>query len=245
MSNDEWNVAPQIPSFDTQDVDASKVGSLVIVDQPGKYHFQITSAVEKWETVNPNTGRDARPHIRLTCHVVHSTPGQSPAGTVYFHRLNFGGKGGGPVEDWARNASLNFLVGVGIIKEVKKDGNTYFIDPETNSTAINVPTLAGRLKNLQFIGKIEENKQDGYDTTYELRFGQGAFQVTDPRVANVPKNLSMIPGAGVAPPQPATPAPTQAAPASPPFDPTPQPAPAQQPQPAPQPAASAWDMSKI
>lgn len=271
MSTDDWGTAaPQAPAFDTQGVDPSKVGSLVMVDQPGKYHFQITAATEKWEThVVKDSGNgtvDVRPHILLTCTVCETVPGQSPAGSAYFHRLLLGGKGGAAIEDWAKNATMNFLVGIGIIKEHKANGTTYFIDPETNQTAINIPTLANRLRGLQFIGNIKLNKSDDerYDDRYELPFGQGVFQVNDPRVANVPKNVSIIPGATQAPPAaapaaaPAQPVqaaqPMQAAPApqpqpvqSPPFDPTPQvaqPVQAQPVQPQ-QPVVSGWDMSKI
>ena len=69
------------------------------------------------------------------------------------------------------------------------------IDAETGTTKINSKTLCDRIANVrQFVGNIKCDKSDDpqYADKYELLRGRGAFQVDDPAVADVPKNLAAL-----------------------------------------------------
>lgn len=174
-------------SLDAGDVDPTKVGSRLRVDMIGKYHFEIADAKLRPET-SSDQGFAVAPHINCSCVVLHTAPGQASAGSYYYHNVDLAAKGGGTPEDWQKRATINFLAGVGLLV---KAGDQW-IDPETQSTKINVKTLATRLKGMQFIGNIQKNDYDPEKPRYELHFGQGAFRVDDPAVANVPKCLDAL-----------------------------------------------------
>lgn len=190
-SNDEMN-------FDTEGVDPDQINNRATVDKTGKYHFEIASAKERFGNVN-DKGNLQFPNILCTCHVLQSVPGQSPEGSLYYHEVILGGKGGGRPDEWAIKATTAFLTGVGILKAV--DGK--FLDPETNSTKINIKTLATRLKGLQFIGDIKREKSNdpNYDDKYKLSWGRGAYQVDDPFVSAVPMNRDALAMIGKSPKQ--------------------------------------------
>lgn len=191
--SDNWDanlpeVAPDF-SFETDDIDPNKVGSTIAVDLPGKYHFEISKVREEFDTQD-DKGNLRAPSVTIYCTVLHSTPGQSPAGTVYFQHLTVGGKGGGAPEKWMREAAVAFLAGIGLLKEV--DGK--FIDPATNSPRVDIGSLKTRLINWQFIGwiKINKSKDPQYPDKIELPFGRGAFAIDDEQVRNVPKDLNAL-----------------------------------------------------
>lgn len=221
--SDDWVTddfpAPSDAAYDGFDdwssdgVDGSKVGSgRVEVDKPGYYHFSIKATAKP----SPyNNGRDGqpdyekprRPSILLECVVLDSVANLSPAGAVLYHELIMGGKGpGAPIEAWAKEQTLNFLVGVGICQT--RGGEV--IDPETGTTRLNSGTLVKRLDGLQFIGhvKVEKGgpKKDAsgnqmadkngsplfYDDSIGFPFGRGAFAIDDPRVSHVPKDVESL-----------------------------------------------------
>jgi len=191
---------------DTSGVDSSNIGSgRLKVDKPGFYHFSLSAEPRPMPYEKGDMSKQRKPDILLTCEVLHSTPGQSPAGSVHFHNLILMGKGGGPVDKWDRDKTLNFLVGIGVLKVVGQD----VIDPETGTTRVNSKTLAARINAVkQFCGKLEMgsagDKKDGagnvigkYEARIEFPWGRGAFPVTSPDVSHVPKNLEAIKAAGI------------------------------------------------
>lgn len=184
--------------FDAGDVDADDVGSgRVEVTNAGFYHFEL-DAKSKPECYRDNDmNKPCCPHILVTCTVLESNEHAS-SGAVHFHQVILGGKGGGPIETNAKRSTLNFLVGCGILKKA----GDLIIDPETNSPKINSATLEKRLKGIQIIGKLEMDKpQPGsqYGPRPRFNFGRGAFQVDDPAVAHVKKNLDALKAIGKAP----------------------------------------------
>ncbi len=176
--------------WDSGDVDQSKIGSgRREVDKVGKYHFEISEVTARpLPYATDDMSKHRRPDIGLTCTVLQTAPNQSPAGAIYYHSLVMGGKGpGAPIEQWAKEATMNFLAGVGILQ----NRNGVWIDPETGTTRINSKTLVPRLKAVrQFVGNIRLNKSDDpkYPDKFELMFGRGAYPVDAPEVADVPKN---------------------------------------------------------
>lgn len=178
------------PEMDLGDVDGTKIGSTIHVDRPGKYHFEITEVRPRLQR-NTDNGHPRRPDILVVCSVLESVPGQSGKGAIYYHSLVIDGKGGGGMEEWAREAFSNFLCGLGVL--VLKDGKV--IDPTTGTTAVHLKTLSQRIRDVgQFIGEIKVNKSDDpkYSDKYELIFGRGVFQVDDPAVSGVPKNAAAL-----------------------------------------------------
>lgn len=192
--------------MDAAGVDASSIGSgRLKVDKPGFYHFSIHAEARPMPYEKGDMSKQRKPDILLTCEVLHSTAGQSHAGSVHFHNLILMGKGGGPIEKWDRDKTLNFLVGIGVLKVVGGD----VIDPETNSTRVNSRTLTSRINAVkQFCGKLEMGKANDrknaagevvgqYEARIEFPWGRGAFPVTSPDVSHVPKNLEAIKAAGI------------------------------------------------
>lgn len=246
--SDDWGTEdfppPSDASYDGFDdwssdgVDGSKVGSgRVEVDRPGFYHFAIKATAKpspynSGKDGQPDYEKPRRPSILLECVTLHSAPGQSQAGAVLFHELTMGGKGqGAPIEAWAKEQTLNFLVGVGICQT--RGGEV--IDPETGTTRLNTSTLVNRLNDLQFIGHVKIEKggprkdasgnqmidKNGnpsfYDDSIGFPFGRGAFSIDDPRVSHVPKDVESLrkigkehlAAAGSKPPVPPSPPPAK------------------------------------
>ncbi len=255
MSDEQW--ANQVPedefSFDSGDVDAGDVGSRIYVDKKGMYHFEIGDAKLDDRTQDDN-GKFMTPHILVPSTVIHTVPGQSAAGAMYYERLAYKGEGGGPAEDWQRKATLAFLLGVGLLKAV--DGK--IVDPKTGTTSIDIKSMPDRLKNLQWIGDIKHNAEVRnpdqsvkYREAFKLNFGRGAWRVDAPEVKQVQKNveaLKLIPGIDLAKclpdaapqgNQPAAKGNGKAAKPAPASTPAPQQAAASAPAPSPAPAPAA------
>ena len=190
--------------WSSEGVDATKIGSgRVEVDCEGYYHFSI-EATEKpspygtdRKTGEVDMAYTRRPSILLALTVLHSAKDQSPAGATLYHELIMGGKGpGAPVEAWAKEQTLNFLVGCGILQN--RGGEV--IDPETGTTRLKASTLAKRLNGLQFIGHVKFSKGqpnpakpgENYPDSYGFPFGRGAFTLDDPRVAHIAKDVESL-----------------------------------------------------
>lgn len=201
MANDGFD---QEFEFDTDGVDATKVGNetSMMIDKPGKYHVEVTSAKNYLETVD-DKGNATSPHCLIIMTVLHSTPNQSPEGYRLIARAFIAGKGGGGREQWQTDSTMNLLIGAGLVKE--QDG--IFIDPETGSRKLNWKTWPQRLQGKQYVADVHVNRSketnaDGspkYADRFELPFGRGLYQVDDPKVAGVPKNKLALQLIGKAP----------------------------------------------
>lgn len=188
--------------FDAGGVDASKVGSGHIkVTKTGFYHFSIKAEGKPIPYEEDDMNKKRKPSILCVCTVLKAANGQ-PEGALLFHDLVLGGKGGGPMIDTDRDKTLNFLVGLGILK----NSGGKVIDPETGTTKIKSSTLVARINALkQFVGNVSLNPAnvgaDGrsYPDRYEFQFGRGAFPVTAREVAHVAKNEAALKEAGFVP----------------------------------------------
>lgn len=182
---------------DTSDVDASRIGSGdVRCDIPGFYHFEIISADIDLSTSDPNDmTRQRSQSIDLAFRVLQQVPGQSPVGSVYRHHCLLSGRGGGAVEDWAKAATLNVLVGLGFMEV--RDGKV--VDRETGQTRPRFKVYVGKMKGMQCIGELRLNKSQNerYDDRVELVFGRGLHTVDDAKVAFVPKNHQALDAIGM------------------------------------------------
>lgn len=192
MADTDWENAlnPKL-SLDSEGVTQDDVQSTLQVDKPGKYHFEIAEAREDFSLTNKRSEPQA-PHILCTCVVLHTVPGQSPRGSVLWHRINLGGKGGAPLDENGKRMTISFLAGVGLLK----DQGGKFIDPQTGTTAIDIATLASRLKSMQFIGDPKPDTYEGR-TSFRFNFGRGVFRIDDPLVATVPKDKGALDAIGM------------------------------------------------
>lgn len=188
----------QAPNEDAFAVDGSQfsgedLGGGGNVDKEGYYHFEIADVVNELDAVSEK-GKAKAPAVRFDLLVLHSVPNQSPSGCRHFHRIYLGTNEGGPPAAGSQKSALRFGLGLGILREVEKDGKKSIVDAKTGSSRITLGTWH-EAKGRQCIGKIVFKPAEGqYQASYELPFGR-VCQVDDPSVAGVPKNrdaLAMI-----------------------------------------------------
>lgn len=191
--------------FDAGTADATKIGSGNIkVSKPGFFHFSIAAEGKPKPHEDDDISKQRKPSILCICKVLRAANGQ-PEGAIHYHDLVLGGRGGGPMTDNDRDKTLNFLVGLGILKNT----GGKVIDPETGSTKVRTSTLVDRINKLgQFVGNLQLNAantgSDGkqYPERIEFSFGRGAFPVSAREVAHVPKNDQAMKAAGLTPAEP-------------------------------------------
>ena len=210
-----------LDSFDVGEVDA-KSGGLPI-DLEGAYHLQVTKS--GWSEA-PN--RRGRRELLVTLNCLHSTAGQSPEGSVLYHRAELPEEGDKMANDGKQPlwplliASIcRFAAGCGVFHVVKQsDGTERFIDPATNSTKLQLSTLPSRLMGRQMIGRPKRRDYTKADGTaahsVELSYGRGVSAIDAPANINVPINEAVAAAAGYrkASPPAAAPAPAAAKPAA-------------------------------
>lgn len=186
--------------FDVAGADAAKIGSGNIrVSKAGFYHFSITAEAKPKPHEENDISKQRKPSILCICKLLKAANGQ-PDGAIHYHDLVMGGKGGGKMTDSDRDKTLNFLVGLGILK----NSGGKVIDPETGTTTIRSSTLVDRINKVgQFVGNLHLTpanvSPDGraFPERIEFNFGRGAFPVTAREVAHVPKNEEALKAAGI------------------------------------------------
>ena len=178
--------------FDAGDADPEKIGGRGTVDKAGKYHFEIIDVKPDLATVSDN-GNPKTPSVNFTLRVLESAPGQSPAGSLAWHRLYVGEKGGGPPKQGSFDAMIDFMVAIGRLKKVTEGGVTKFVNPDTGTAKFTLQHLVVA-KGDQFVGHMKrEQKKDAHGNKiddYEIRlpFSGGTFRLDDRSVSDVPKN---------------------------------------------------------
>ena len=182
--------------LDAEGVDAENIGKGGLVDQEGKYHFEIQDAKR---LTTAETYNKKRPEFELRCVVLKSVSGQSPQGSILFHRVEV------PcAEDKLQNVKsgtlfkviLDLLCEFGIACGIFRKHEGKVIDPETNSTKLGLMTFADRLKGCQFIGAVEREDFEKKDGTkghsFRIRRYGGVSSVDDPRNAEVQMNQAAL-----------------------------------------------------
>jgi hypothetical protein len=182
-----------LDSFDVGEVDAKSSG--LPIDLEGAYHLQVTKS--NWSEAPNRRGRREL-LVSLTC--LHSTAGQSPEGSVLYHRAELPQEGDKMANDGKQPlwplliASIcRFAAGCGVFDVVKQsDGTERFIDPATNSTKLQLSTLPSRLMGRQMIGRPKRRDYTKADGTaahsVELSYGRGVSAIDAPANMNVPIN---------------------------------------------------------
>lgn len=181
------NAAADDFEFDTSATDPDKVGGRGTVDKVGKYHFEVVECKDEPDTVN-DKGKSRSPSVNYTLRVLESVPGQSPAGSVTWHRCYYRASGGGAPPQGSVDGMVDWLLAVGIFREVKgPDGSRQFINPRTGNTKFNKSDLL-RCKDEQLIGNVKIKKDEQYGDKIELPMSGGAWRLDADAVADVPKN---------------------------------------------------------
>lgn len=195
-------------SFDTSGYSASDLGSSTVAKE-GWYHFEVADVVPELETVSKK-GSQKSPAVRFDLNVLHTAPGQSPAGATHFHRVYVGGKGGAAAEEGAIKMGLRFLLGLygqvegaekmSVVDEVDINGKPTLVDAETGKPTIDLSTFR-RAKGRQLIARIvyqPPNHEKGFSEKWEIPFGR-TFRPIDPDVADVAKDPEALAIVGIDP----------------------------------------------
>lgn len=182
----EFDGSFDLDGFDTEGLDQG--GN---VDKEGQYHFEVADVVPELDILDKE-GQPKTPSVRFDLAVLHTTPGQSRAGSRHFHRIYVGSSGGGPAKEGSIKSAIRFGLGLGILRQVEQNGKSIVVDAVTGLTRITKETWL-RAKGQQCVAKIgkHEDKAGKYQTSFEIPFGR-VYQVDHPDVADVPKNANAL-----------------------------------------------------
>jgi hypothetical protein len=185
---DEWaNDDTEDFETDTEGVDIASVDKeRSQVDKEGWYHFEIVDVVNELNTLS-HSGKEKPPCVRFDLRVLEEVNGQSPGGSMHFHRIYLGGKGNEPQSDRGRELTLKFGMRLGLLIEQ----NEKIVTADTNKTRFGV-ALWHTAKGMQIIASIKcEPGTGGFSDRYQIPFNE-IFLVDDDRVTKVPKNREAL-----------------------------------------------------
>lgn len=185
-STDESGFEIATDGFDCGDLESGG-----LVETEGWYHFEVSDVKAHLESIKED-GSENTPNILFTLTVLHSLKGQSPANSRLFHRVYVGSKGGGAPADGSIKSMIVFGCGLGLLKQVERDGRKVAVDAQTGQPKLSVAMWL-RAKGLQCVGKVEkeEDKSGQYKPRFVLPFGR-VYQPNDDRVAHVAKNTDAL-----------------------------------------------------
>jgi len=188
--------------FDSSDVDEKELDTSGFLDQEGWYHFEITK-VELHLGLVDAENKENTPHILVTCKSLNSVRGQSPPGSVLWHRIYVGAKGGGAPKQGSIDSMFRFGVGVGLLKWAKKqnaDGTTKSVLVLASNGSTKVPPAAWKTTvGAQFIAQVAKEKQQegsNYKPKFAIPMGK-AYRPDHPDVSHVAKNLEALEAIGI------------------------------------------------
>lgn len=188
--------------FDSSDVDEKELDTSGFLDQEGWYHFEITK-VELHLGLVDAENKENTPHILVTCKSLNSVKGQSPPGSVLWHRIYVGAKGGGPPKQGSIDSMFRFGVGVGLMKWAKKqntDGTTKSVLVLASNGSTKVPPAVWKsVVGAQFIAQVAKEKQQegtNYKPKFAIPMGK-AYRPDHPDVSHVAKNLEALEAIGI------------------------------------------------
>jgi hypothetical protein len=194
--SDEWGQsAVEDFAMDASEISPSDLGGGDVIDKEGWYHLEVVDVKNEFDLLS-DKGKEKSPCVVLTCNVLETVKGQSPAGSKYFHRIYVASKGGGAPAEGAVKSALRFGVGLGLFFVIEKDGREFIVDGSTGSFKIMASTWQ-RSAGVQFVAKIKLEKSDDpkFPDKYTVPFGR-AYDPRDPAVADTPKNKEALKMAG-------------------------------------------------
>lgn len=188
--------------FDSSDIDEKELDTSGVLDQEGWYHFEVTKVDLHLGLLDEN-GKENTPHINVTCKSLNSVKGQSPAGSVLWHKIFIGAKGGGPAKQGSIDSMFRFGVGVGLLKWTTKsnpDGTSknVLVLASTGSTKV-PPAVLKTIVGAQFIAQVQKEKQQegsNYKPQFKIPMGK-AYRPDHPDVSHVQKNVEALEAIGI------------------------------------------------
>lgn len=197
--------------FDSSDIDEKELDTSGTLDQEGWYHFEVTKVDLRLGLLGED-GKENTPHINVTCRSLNSVRGQSPAGSILWHKIYIGAKGGGPAKQGSIDSMFRFGVGVGLLKWTKKqnpDGSekAVLVLASTGSTKV-PPAVWKTIVGAQFVAQVQKEKPaegSNYPPQFKIPRGK-AYRPDHPDVSHVPKNVEALEAIGI---KVSTTAPTQ------------------------------------
>ena len=188
--------------FDSSDVDEKELDTSGFLDQEGWYHFEITKVELNLGLVD-DENKENTPHILVTCKSLNSVKGQSPPGSVLWHRIYVGAKGGGPAKQGSIDSMFRFGIGCGLLKWGKAqnpDGSTKSIPVLASTGSSKFPVGTWKtIVGAQFIAQVAKEKQpegSTYKPKFAIPMGK-AYRPDHPDVSHVAKNLEALEAIGI------------------------------------------------
>lgn len=183
--------------FDTSDTTEKDLESGGMVDLEGGYHFEVDK-VEFNLGLLSDDGKEQSPHLLVTCTVLESVKGQSPAGSKLFHRIYVAQKDGSPAKKGSIESMERFASGVGVMRWADVGGQRRLVSSLTGKTALKLREFTGAVGK-QFCGfvKKEASNDPKYKDKprYVLPMGR-AYHPAHPDVSHVPKNADALRAGG-------------------------------------------------
>lgn len=184
--------------FDSSESTEETLESNGFIDMEGWYHFEITKA-EFHLGLLTDEGKDNTPHIIVTCKSLTSVKNQSPAGSVLWHRIYVGQKGGGQAKQGSIDSMLRFGIGCGLLKWGKNDkGAAVPVLAKTGLTKIPLTAWSSSV-GMQFVANVKKEKQDEgseYKPKFSIPMGR-TYRPDHPDVGHVVKNQESLEAIGI------------------------------------------------
>lgn len=172
-----------------------KKGGTKTIDKEGRYHLEVSDVTPELDVCDKD-GHPRSPSVLFLMTVLKSVPDQSPEGYRLFHRIFLKSRDGAPPSDTAIKSALKLGVALGLLECVEIDGRSITVAKLTKSPKIPVK-LWGEAKGRQVIGRVKYEPPTGdYKGKYAVPFGD-FWHVSDPEVAEVPKDEDALAAIGV------------------------------------------------
>jgi hypothetical protein len=188
--------------FDSSNVDEQDLDTSGLLDQEGWYHFEVTKVEMELGLLDAD-GKDNTPHIVVTCKSLNNVRNQSPPGSVLWHRIYVGAKGGGPAKQGSIDSMFRFGIGCGLFKWGKiqnADGSSKSVPVLATTNSQKFPLSVWKsVVGAQFIGQVvKEKQQEGsnYKPKFVLPMGK-AYRPDHPDVSHVQKNVEALEAIGI------------------------------------------------
>ena len=188
--------------FDSSNVDENDLDTSGLLDQEGWYHFEVTKVEMELGLIDADN-KENTPHIVVTCKSLNTVRGQSPPGSVLWHRIYVGAKGGGPAKQGSIDSMFRFGIGCGLFKWHKiqnADGSTKSVPVLATTNSQKFPLAVWKsVVGAQFIAQVvKEKQQEGsnYKPKFVLPMGK-AYRPDHPDVSHVQKNVEALEAIGI------------------------------------------------
>ncbi len=158
--------------FDDDEIDKSANE----IDAEGWYILKCTKVIDETERF------DKTPSICFNFSVTGTVDGQSPIGSMLYHRIYVATKGGGPPSEGARKMLIKLAMRAGLLKKVKgEDGKLIRVNAATGSRRMDVDMWM-KMSQKELVAKATKEEDSKYGDKYRVEYSD-FFQLDSPKVA--------------------------------------------------------------